>query len=253
MAADFESLRLLLSRIRKYGAYSDLTVLCESFTFRVHRCIVCPQSRFFDKAISGQFQEASTGHVTLEDDPRIVAKMIDYLYCADYEDSYEYPIEELVQGTLEPPKSEEQQNEISTIDEIAESAESAESAENNIAAAASVLVKQRRALINAEIYVIADKYQIEGLKTLAKQKMESCLQLNWTDTDFINTTQYVYGPNIPSHSEIRDILSRYSIQHLSTLEHQQRFHDILKSLAPFSYDFSFLMIKKVLQLEQELW
>ncbi|PYH99182.1 hypothetical protein BO71DRAFT_234632 [Aspergillus ellipticus CBS 707.79] len=116
--------------------------------------------------------EATTGQVALEDDPRIVAKMIDYLYCADYEDFYESSIQELAQGSLELPKSEEEQTETSSIKEIAESAESAES---DMATVSSFPVKERRARINTEIYILADKYQIKGLKILAKQKMESCL------------------------------------------------------------------------------
>ena len=178
-----------------------------------------------------------TGQVTLEDDPRIVAKMIDYLYCADYEDCDESPMVELA----------EEQTEISTIDKIADTAGS------DMAAVASVPAKEKRARLNAEIYVIADKYQIEGLKILAMQKMESSLQSNWTDTEFIHTIQYVYGPNSPSHSELRDILSRSAVQHLSTLEHQQHFHETLKTFTAFSYDFSSLMMQKVLQLERELW
>ncbi|PYH75321.1 hypothetical protein BO82DRAFT_324270 [Aspergillus uvarum CBS 121591] len=201
----------------------------------------------FSECIAVLSQEATTGQVALEDDPRIVAKMIDYLYCADYEDCYESPIKELAQGSLELPKSEEEQIETSSIEENAESAES------DMATVSSFPVKERRARTNAEIYVLADKYQIEGLKTLAKQKMESCLQSNWTDTEFINTVQYVYRSNSPSHPELRDILSRSAIQHLSTLEHQQHFHETLKTFTTFSYDFSSLMIKKVLQLEQELW
>lgn len=187
--------------------------------------------------LSYRLQEAMTGQVTLEDDPRIVAKMIDYLYCADYEDCDESPMVELA----------EEQTEISTIDKIADTAGS------DMAAVASVPAKEKRARLNAEIYVIADKYQIEGLKILAMQKMESSLQSNWTDTEFIHTIQYVYGPNSPSHSELRDILSRSAVQHLSTLEHQQHFHETLKTFTAFSYDFSSLMMQKVLQLERELW
>ncbi|OJJ98568.1 hypothetical protein ASPACDRAFT_122433 [Aspergillus aculeatus ATCC 16872] len=50
MAADLKSLILLLSNIRKHGTFSDLLVFCEPFTFRVHRCIVCPQSQYSNNA-----------------------------------------------------------------------------------------------------------------------------------------------------------------------------------------------------------
>ncbi|RAL04902.1 BTB/POZ domain-containing protein [Aspergillus ibericus CBS 121593] len=176
------------------STYSDLTVLCESSVFKVYSCIVCPQSSFFEKAISGNFQEAISREITLEDDPLILTKIFDYLYCATYDDSQDTPEQTESAKPSETP----------TIDN-----------------------KGSRARINTEIYALADKYQIEGLIKLSKQKLQSHLESNWEYLEFIDT-------------------------HLSALQHQQLFHDILRTFATFSYDFSALMIEKVLQLEQKL-
>jgi hypothetical protein len=43
-----------IPRLRDYGAYSDLTIRCGDAEFRVHRCIVCPQSTFFRNACEKQ-------------------------------------------------------------------------------------------------------------------------------------------------------------------------------------------------------
>jgi hypothetical protein len=42
---------LLLSR-----EYSDMTITCQGFSFRVHRAILCSQSAFFKAAMDGNFQ-----------------------------------------------------------------------------------------------------------------------------------------------------------------------------------------------------
>jgi hypothetical protein len=43
-----------ISRLRDNGAYSDLTIKCGDAEFRVHKCIVCPQSTFFRNACEKQ-------------------------------------------------------------------------------------------------------------------------------------------------------------------------------------------------------
>lgn len=40
----------------KSPKYSDLTIACQGREFHVHRAIVCPHSRFFDMACSGDFK-----------------------------------------------------------------------------------------------------------------------------------------------------------------------------------------------------
>ncbi|KKZ61492.1 hypothetical protein EMCG_03908 [[Emmonsia] crescens] len=83
------SLEQTLSRICETGLFSDLTLHCQSKTFAVHRCIVCLQSEFFNKGLTGEFKEASTPIFNLDDDPFIVGKMVQYLYGANYDDGSE--------------------------------------------------------------------------------------------------------------------------------------------------------------------
>lgn len=74
-----------LSSLHLGGKYSDLTVLCKSRQWAVHRAIVCSRSGFFDGACSNDFREAKTGVVDLsEDDEEAVGHMIHYFYHLDY-------------------------------------------------------------------------------------------------------------------------------------------------------------------------
>ncbi|EAW11461.1 BTB/POZ domain-containing protein [Aspergillus clavatus NRRL 1] len=239
MGTDMSSLLTALSR--KNGSFSDFQVKCGASTFSLHRCIVCPQSRFFDKAMSSQFQETESKEVTIYDDPLIVTKMIDYLYSADYDDSSDKDL----------PKCQECSD--TTESESEEVAIIGSDNEYDVAPAPIWQVKESKAHVNAKVYVIADKYGINELKNLAREKLESNLQHDWKDTEFIPIVEYTYGPECPKQSDLQSIITKYSIQHLSTLKESRRFHEVLKQFPEFGYEFSVLAMEKVAQLEVQLW
>lgn len=67
--------------------WSDFTVVCGGERIPIHRAVVCPQSKFFEKALSGGFVEALTGEVNLpEDDLQTFRKFLTYLYTGNYGD-----------------------------------------------------------------------------------------------------------------------------------------------------------------------
>lgn len=45
-----------LSKLYLSETYSDMKIECAGETFHAHRAVVCPQSPFFDRALSGGFQ-----------------------------------------------------------------------------------------------------------------------------------------------------------------------------------------------------
>ncbi|KAJ4329880.1 hypothetical protein N0V87_010492 [Didymella glomerata] len=78
-------LRSALASLFECGKYSDLTIVCGSKRYQVHRALLATRSTFFEGACRGGFQESSTGVIDLtEDDAEAVEHMVHYFYHLDY-------------------------------------------------------------------------------------------------------------------------------------------------------------------------
>ncbi|EXJ61728.1 hypothetical protein A1O7_02157 [Cladophialophora yegresii CBS 114405] len=86
MASEIKPLSYLT--LLKSGQYSDFVIECQGVEFKVHRAIVCPQSTMLERAANGDFREAKEGRIKMtEDDPRILSRVLVFLYTNDYETS----------------------------------------------------------------------------------------------------------------------------------------------------------------------
>jgi len=74
-----------LASLFECGKYSDLTLVCNTKRYSVHRAIICSRSDFFEGACRNPFRESETGVIDLsEDDPEAVEHMVNYFYHLDY-------------------------------------------------------------------------------------------------------------------------------------------------------------------------
>ncbi|TGO43140.1 hypothetical protein BHYA_0003g00940 [Botrytis hyacinthi] len=72
---------LFISQLYTTGKYTDLIIKCQGKEFKVHRAIICSQSKPLAAAIDHGFKEAGDGVFDFEEDePEIVEYMIRYLY-----------------------------------------------------------------------------------------------------------------------------------------------------------------------------
>ncbi|KAE8144676.1 hypothetical protein BDV25DRAFT_166264 [Aspergillus avenaceus] len=187
MTTESNILLKLLSNIREDGAFSDVEVRCESPGFQVHRCIVCPQPTFFDKAMKSRFQEVESKEIVIYDDPFIMAKTFDFLYRADDDDSVEMSLDDVTH-----PEVTQQQNHI----EGEQAPATVELSDCNVSRPL-LSPNGTSAQTNAKVYAVADNYVIEELKDLSRKKLESRLKSQWSDTEFIPLIEYAYGPASP--------------------------------------------------------
>ncbi|KAJ3518930.1 hypothetical protein NM208_g14327 [Fusarium decemcellulare] len=65
--------------------FSDMAIICRGKEFKVHRAVVCPQSRFFRAALTSNFREGISQTIELpEDDPDILERFLEFMYTGSY-------------------------------------------------------------------------------------------------------------------------------------------------------------------------
>ncbi|KAI7394256.1 hypothetical protein KC328_g6227 [Hortaea werneckii] len=203
----------ILLNLRLGSRYSDLTIVCGSFEAKVHKCIVCPQSEFFEKACeTGRWKEGDTGVIELrpashygddaiaEDDPEAVRLMIDYFYLGDYNP-------EVI--TKDPS--------ISAADE------------NGIEESASSPVRRLLAT-HAKMYSIAAKYNIETLMDIAVMKFRSAAKGIWDVQDLIAAVPIVYTQIPECENTMRDVVEKMILEHAYKLVPEPGFKEAVEKV-----------------------
>ncbi|KAK0644242.1 BTB/POZ protein, partial [Cercophora newfieldiana] len=130
--------------------YSDMTITCRGEEFKAHRAIVCPQSPFFDAALSGSFLESNEQKIDLpDDDPAIVKLLFEFFYTGTYQD-----------GTYDEEYEED------------EKMEDVHDADNSVPK--DVPRDGCKALYtHLHLYILADKYDIPALRILARNRFKA--------------------------------------------------------------------------------
>ena len=139
-----KSLGIGIQSLLKSGKYSDLTITTQDRSFKVHKAIVCTQSKVLAAMSDGGFKESSTAILPLDhDDPATFERMVTFLYTGKYD----------------------QGNPGITVQDAKP-------------CVGPIL------LAHTLVYSIADKYDIEDLKALAEAKFETVASATWSCKDF---------------------------------------------------------------------
>lgn len=212
------------------GKFSDLTLSCRGQEFKVHSIVLCNQSGFFEKALSGQFQESQSRTIDLpEDNPDIVKKMLDFCYRGDYLDKPD--IKSNAPEIVEDRTMENTSSKLGTP------------CEESYLTGVSFTPE----MINIHVYLFADRYLIDRLKALSQKKLLVNLSDNWNDLHFVSLLEDVYGDQFPSQSQLRELLPEYAIKHLPTLEKFPEFVEFRNSSSHFSARLLNLLIENQIQ------
>lgn len=223
------------------GNYTDLTVTCGPLVFKVHAVVVCSSCEFFRKSLRFAVgKEAEENLIDLpEDDPEIIRRLIAYLYLGDYDPNNGMDLSKF--ATIPQYESTAAANPthhyrrgafgVSVTDPCACLAPNTNHMQQPVAnteAAASrsdqkLYEKTAYAMevaepltIHASMYALGDKYQVEGLSQLAKEKFESCLHHHAHSVDFISAVQIAYSTTPDSNRELRDTVMDAFRKHFMT-------------------------------------
>ncbi|TVY20479.1 hypothetical protein LARI1_G001841 [Lachnellula arida] len=199
------------------GKHSDMTIICQGKTFKVHQCIVCLQSKPLAAAMNGKFKEGISKEINLEDDqPEIVEKMLSYMYTSDYSDGRNSTTSTKATSTTTPSRP--------------------VSSKHSTAASTSKAASSNAPLTNAQVFVIADKYDIQGLKALAKKKYEEVIAESWNCASFIASLKLLYEETLESGRALRDVAAKVAGQHAKELADRGEFAALCQEHGSISFD-----------------
>ncbi|OOF90629.1 hypothetical protein ASPCADRAFT_135080 [Aspergillus carbonarius ITEM 5010] len=241
-----------LANMRLNPKYSDFTILCGEESFPAHKCIVCAQSGFFSGAMEGDFIEATTNTVEIQEDPTLVKQAIEYLYTLDYqvishnatEQSHEHGNGlSLTSSSCHVPDGEVV---TSTIQETRGT--SGQSPDTTDAGDTTPILDPLS--FHILMYSLADRLLVTGLKALAQKKVEYEMAQRLDAASFPQAVLEIYNSTPKSDRGLRDLAVDITLRNLSLLRQKDEATDaifqdtLLDSVPQFSRDLLIAMMKK---------
>jgi hypothetical protein len=168
-----------------------------------------------------------TGTIDLEDDdPSMVAKMIDFLYKTRYDDDRTVEEEDLddmadqeTTSKLGLPSTEAQ---ISTVSDVVSHSRNA---------VTGPLVT------NAKLYILGDKYDIPSLKEVAARKYKDVVKDRWESNAFAESVSLIWEGIIQEEDALKEIMADVAHGHMGQLLGRVEFVSVLRSNADIAVDF----------------
>jgi hypothetical protein len=232
------------------GKYSDLTITCNNKQWAVHKAVICSRSSFFDLACSRHFRESKTGIIDLPgDDEDAVGEMIYYLYHLDYlndrpishpsamfrhrayADARRRAIPKVDFTKIEDPLLAQAgfSNHSTTVDDdsspsphqLGKTPQSPHSSHDSDDASDGEeyddeydsTESESHLFLHAQVYALAEKYDIPSLKQLARQKFEVATACYYDAPELTDAIRYVFSSTVDSDRGLRGVVVQLFKRH----------------------------------------
>ncbi|EGD96081.1 hypothetical protein TESG_03541 [Trichophyton tonsurans CBS 112818] len=197
----------ILKDLFRDGSYSDMEIVCNGFTFKAHRAVVCTQSDFFKAVFKSDFKEAKSRTVELPDDDfETIERVLSFLYLQEYDDN----------GHLMTWDSKVVVPSSSTDGSSAKSDE--KQAKTSDAG-----------LNNVRVYVAADKFGIPLLQTLAAKKFTRWANNTWDSMRFLPDIEEILTITPPHDRTLREILADVISKNLNWFASRKDFRAVIEN------------------------
>ncbi|KAL9602949.1 MAG: hypothetical protein Q9219_001474 [cf. Caloplaca sp. 3 TL-2023] len=150
----------------------------------------------------------------------MVDKLIQYLYTSDYSDADNYLLCENTTGCAS-----ESVKDSNMSDEEEGKAESPLRTE-----------EPQKLSLNAGMYIAGDRYDLSGLKDLARQKFSTALVDRWDKEDLPDVIRTIYEETLSTDRALRDSLTPTLQKHKQALREDEGFMEVVKSHGDFAVD-----------------
>ncbi|PQE31545.1 BTB POZ domain-containing protein [Rutstroemia sp. NJR-2017a WRK4] len=221
---------VLATRMLESGRYSDLTIKCGGKVFRVHRNVVCLQSRPLAAHVDGVFLEAVSGEINLPDDhPAIFERLIKFLYTGDFNATpspNEVVAEEQLGNCVKETSSLGSSHALGSDPGFVAEDVGSETVDTPL----------DRLTICTRIFVMAEKYDISALKTLAKTKFEALVPYDWNTSALSESLRLMYDGLPDSDRLLKDVAVAAAAGHVKELVDRGEFVALCKDNGDIAFD-----------------
>ena len=97
------------------------------------------------------------------------------------------------------------------------------------------VIQEPNLVLHAEVYALAEKYGIEGLKYLALEKFGVDSSKHWNTEDFLQAAKVVYTSTIDEDRAMRDVVIKTFHEHKALLSTQLA-RNFLRDIEGLAYD-----------------
>ncbi|KUJ17752.1 uncharacterized protein LY89DRAFT_718381 [Mollisia scopiformis] len=194
------------------GKWSDLEIKCKDRHWRVHKAIICLQSKPLAAAADGGFLESQTGTIDLSDhDPDVVNYMIQFMYTGDYK---VVPVPEAKESNVESQ---------APVQAAVEIKKSREEAEKNL-------------LVHTAVYMLGEEKDIAGLKALSTKRYEALLPEVWNSEAFCQSLELIFEGTPASDRMLWDVAIAHAGTHAKVLMDSGEFVTFWKKHGEIGYE-----------------
>ncbi|TGO17559.1 hypothetical protein BTUL_0016g00220 [Botrytis tulipae] len=249
------------------GKYSDMKIRCEETVLDVHRAVVCIRSPVIAAAMDDDRwvcnspaqgdehfltklqEEAVKGEYHMSDEELpVVEAMINYLYCGNYDDQVALGGEASDDDSqVEPPSSPPKQVTEAIVDPWGQRREIRRQAFGGLGGFGQMVLqvapptKPSSLLFNAKVYIIADKYMIPALKSLAHEKLTKSLREHWNTPEFTAGAEFLWENTPGTDVLLRRALVTTAATYINVLLDRGEFVEFMSEYG----DFAVGVMKKI--------
>ncbi|TGO28550.1 hypothetical protein BPAE_0026g00400 [Botrytis paeoniae] len=216
------------------GKYADMKIRCEEKVFDVHRAVVCIRSPVIAAAMDDdRWEEAAKGEYHMSDEELpIVEAMIKYLYCGSYDDQVVLRSEASDDTSqVEPPSNPPKQVTEIIVDPWSQQRGGIF---GHTVPQVAPLTRPSSLLFNAKVYIVADKYMIPALKSLAHEKFTKSLREHWNTPEFTAGAEFLWENTPGSDVLLRGALVTTAATHIDVLLDRGEFVEFMSEYGDFA-------------------
>jgi hypothetical protein len=209
------------------GEYADFEIRCGTYTFKVHRVMLAAFCKYFHKMFKSNMTETMAGFATFPDEePHIIARLLQYLYTSDY-----FAYDEA--GSLE-------------ISQFANTVDPHTQKYGDWSA------DYDRLALEVKLFAAADRYGVAAMKLLSKSRfLRHYIALLQRQDDepttddlvkfsqvFIDLTQMIYATTPSGEKGLRDIMVKTMQRSMGIRRFLEVYGKLITKEPDFTYDLA---------------